>query len=82
MVRTWSSPSTTMSSPIPPIREESRGLAVNGWFWQAVDAVVLTSDSVGGAYAQLAERLSLESELLPIRNAMRTWAELFDGAAA
>jgi hypothetical protein len=43
---------------------------------------VLTSDSVGGAYAQLAERLSLESELLPIRNAMRTWAELFDGAAA
>jgi hypothetical protein len=63
------------------LEKESRGLATNEMFWRAVDSVVLTSESVSGAYAQLADRLGLEDEFVPMRNAMRTWAELFDVAA-
>jgi hypothetical protein len=60
------------------LEKESRGLARNETFWRAVDSVVLTAETVTGAYAQLADRLGLEEEFVPIRNAMRTWAELFD----
>ncbi len=60
------------------LTKESRGLAVNETFWCAVDSVVLTSDTVSGAYAELADRLALDGEkFMPIRRAMRTWAELF-----
>jgi hypothetical protein len=62
------------------LEKESRGLAINETFWRAVDSVVLTSESVGAAYAELAERLGLEEDFVPIRTAMRTWAELFDTA--
>jgi hypothetical protein len=60
------------------LAKESRGLAANETFWRAVDSVVLTADSVPNAYAELAERLPLETEeFLQLRRAMRTWAELF-----
>jgi hypothetical protein len=60
------------------LAKESRGLAVNETFWRAVDSVVLTADSVPSAYAQLADRLPLaQEEFVPLRRAMRTWAELF-----
>lgn len=65
------------------LAKESRGLAANETFWRAVDSVVLTAETVAGAYAQLAERLPLEQEeFLQLRRAMRAWAELFGAAAA
>jgi len=65
------------------LAKESRGLAVNETFWRAVDSVVLTEESVPGAYAQLADRLPLEQEEFTLlRRAMRTWAELFGAAPA
>ena len=65
------------------LAKESRGLAVNETFWRAVDSVVLTADSVPGAYAELAERLPLEQEeFAPLLRAMRTWAELFQAPPA
>jgi Reversibly glycosylated polypeptide len=63
------------------LAKESRGLAANETFWRAVDSVVLTSETVPGAYAQLAERLPLEQEQFTLmRRAMRVWAELFSMA--
>jgi Reversibly glycosylated polypeptide len=60
------------------LNKEARGIAMNEVFWRAVDSVVLTADTVSGAYAQLAERLRLDAEeFAPIRAAMRAWAELF-----
>jgi Reversibly glycosylated polypeptide len=60
------------------LAKESRGLAVNETFWRAVDSVVLTADTVAGAYAELADRLPLEQEeFVQLRRAMRVWAELF-----
>jgi hypothetical protein len=60
------------------LAKESRGLAVNETFWRAVDSVVLTAESVPGAYAELADRLPLEQqEFWQLRRAMRAWAELF-----
>jgi hypothetical protein len=60
------------------LAKESRGLAANETFWRAVDSVVLSADSVPGAYAELADRLPLEQpEFTQLRRAMRTWAELF-----
>lgn len=60
------------------LAKESRGLAANEMFWRAVDSVVLTADTVAGAYAELADRLPLEQEeFLQLRRAMRVWAELF-----
>ena len=60
------------------LAKESRGLAANETFWRAVDSVVLTAESVAGAYAELAERLPLdEEEFVQLRQAMRTWAQLF-----
>jgi Reversibly glycosylated polypeptide len=59
------------------LQKESRGLAMNETFWRAVDSVVLTSESVAGCYAQLAERLPLEGDFVAIRKAMQAWAELF-----
>jgi len=60
------------------LAKESRGLEVNETFWRAVDSVVLTAESVAGAYGQLAERLPLEGERFgQLRRAMRTWADLF-----
>jgi len=45
--------------------------------------VVLTEESIPGAYAQLAERLPLEQEEFTLlRRAMRTWAELFGATPA
>lgn len=65
------------------LASESRGLAVNETFWRAVDAVVLTAESVPGAYAELADRLPLEQqEFVQLRRAMRTWAELFSSTLA
>jgi len=65
------------------LAKESRGLAINETFWRAVDSVVLTEESVAGAYAQLADRLPLEQpEFIELRRAMRTWAELFATAVA
>jgi hypothetical protein len=64
------------------LRKESRGLEANETFWRAVDSVVLTAGSVAGAYAQLADRLPLrQPEFMPLRRAMRTWAELFGNVA-
>jgi hypothetical protein len=63
------------------LTKESRGLAVNETFWRIVDAVVLTSESVSGAYAQLADRLALEEEFTAMRRAMHTWSELFAAPA-
>jgi hypothetical protein len=61
------------------LAKESRGLAVNETFWRAVDSVVLTAESVPGAYAELAERLPLEQqEFASLRRAMRAWADLFE----
>ncbi len=61
------------------LRKESRGLEVNETFWRAVDSVVLSADSVAGAYAQLAERLPLDDAyFLELRRSMREWAALFD----
>jgi hypothetical protein len=58
--------------------KESRGLRANETFWRAVDAVVLSADSVADAYRELAERLALEQpEFLRLRRAMCAWAELF-----
>lgn len=60
------------------LAKESRGLAVNETFWRAVDSVVLTAETVPGAYAELADRLPLEQEeFTQLRKAMRRWAELF-----
>jgi hypothetical protein len=60
------------------LRKESRGLEVNETFWRAVDSVVLTSDTVAGAYAELADRLPLDDGYFRLlRRAMRQWAELF-----
>ncbi len=65
------------------LAKESRGLAANESFWRAVDSVVLSSETVAGAYAELAERLPLEAdEFASLRRAMRTWAELFDALGA
>jgi hypothetical protein len=65
------------------LAKEARGLAANETFWRAVDTVVLTAETVPGAYAQLAERLPLEEdEFVPMRRAMRVWAELFEDAPA
>ena len=44
------------------LRKESRGLEVNETFWRAVDSVVLTRDTVAGAYAELADRLPLDDD--------------------
>jgi reversibly glycosylated polypeptide/UDP-arabinopyranose mutase len=61
------------------LASESRGLAANETFWRAVDSVVLTAESVPGAYAELADRLPLETpEFIQLRRAMRTWVALFD----
>jgi reversibly glycosylated polypeptide / UDP-arabinopyranose mutase len=58
--------------------KESRGLGANETFWRAVDSVVLSAQSVPGAYAELADRLPLEQqEFAQLRRAMRTWADLF-----
>jgi len=60
------------------LAKESRGLAANETFWQAVDSVVLTAETVPAAYAQLADRLPLDQdEFVELRRAMRAWAELF-----
>ncbi len=60
------------------LAKESRGLAANETFWRAVDAVVLSAESVPAAYAQLAERLALDQPAFAqLRRAMRTWAGLF-----
>jgi Reversibly glycosylated polypeptide len=60
------------------LAKEARGLAVNETFWQAVDSVVLTAETIPEAYAQLAERLPLEQEgFVQLRRAMAAWAELF-----
>ncbi|HTR88684.1 MAG TPA: hypothetical protein VMG62_01075, partial [Solirubrobacteraceae bacterium] len=60
------------------LAKEARGLAANERFWQAVDSVVLTAESVAGAYGELADRLPLEQpEFVQLRQAMRAWAELF-----
>ncbi|HEV3046100.1 MAG TPA: hypothetical protein VGY13_01945 [Solirubrobacteraceae bacterium] len=65
------------------LAKESRGLAVNETFWRAVDSVVLSAESVAGAYAQLAERLPLEQqEFTQLRRAMRIWADLFGTTSA
>jgi len=65
------------------LAKESRGLAINETFWRAVDSVVLTEESVAGAYAQLADRLPLEqTEFIELRRAMHTWSELFATATA
>jgi Reversibly glycosylated polypeptide len=64
------------------LAKESRGLAANETFWRAADSVVLTAETVPGAYAELAERLPLEQEdFVLLRRAMRTWAELFGADA-
>jgi hypothetical protein len=64
------------------LAKESRGLEANENFWRAVDSVVLTEESVAGAYAQLAERLPLEQdEFVQLRRAMRAWADLYVAAA-
>lgn len=66
------------SSVFSNLAKESRGLGANETFWRAVDSVLLTADSVAGAYAQLAERMPLvQEEFVLLRRAMRTWAELF-----
>jgi len=65
------------------LAKESRGLAANETFWGAVDSVVLTEESVAGAYGELAERLPLEQEeFTQLRRAMRAWAELFAATPA
>lgn len=65
------------------LAKESRGLAVNETFWRAVDSVVLTAESVPAAYAELADRLPLQTEeFVLLRRAMRAWAELFYDAGA
>lgn len=65
------------------LAKEARGLAVNETFWRAVDSVVLTEESVAGAYAELADRLPLEQqEFALLRRAMRTWAELCSATLA
>lgn len=65
------------------LRKESRGLEVNETLWRAVDAVVLTSETIAGAYAELADRLALDDDyFVTLRRAMRRWAELFELSAA
>jgi hypothetical protein len=60
------------------LAKESRGLEANETFWRAVDSVVLTADTVAGAYAELAERLPLDDErFVEMRKAMLRWTELF-----
>jgi Reversibly glycosylated polypeptide len=64
------------------LAKESRGLAANETFWRAVDSVVLTQDSVAGAYLELADRLPLDQpEFVSLRRAMRAWAELFSATS-
>jgi hypothetical protein len=65
------------------LAKESRGLAVNEQFWQAVDSVVLTADTVPGSYAELAERMPLDQpEFVEMRRAMSAWANLFASDSA
>jgi reversibly glycosylated polypeptide / UDP-arabinopyranose mutase len=60
------------------LRKEASGLEINDRFWQAVDSVRLTADTVRDAYIELAEKLPLEGEYwLRLRQAMHIWAELF-----
>ncbi|NIM94636.1 MAG: hypothetical protein GTO18_13125 [Anaerolineales bacterium] len=61
------------------LHKEVAALEVNEIFWQAVDNVVLTEDSIIGCYKEIAEKLELEGEYWEkLREAMRAWAELFN----
>jgi hypothetical protein len=60
------------------LRKEAPGLEVNETFWRAVDSVVLTEESIGAAYAELARKLPLEGDYFTkLRQAMQEWTELF-----
>lgn len=63
------------------LRKEVPAYEVNETFWRAVDGVVLTSTTVGGAYAELAGKLPLSGRYWDrLREAMAIWAALFGPA--
>lgn len=60
--------------------KESRGMEINEVFWQAVDSVELTTDSIGQAYKELAGKLPKVSDdeyWNHLKRAMHIWTNLF-----
>jgi hypothetical protein len=59
------------------LKKECSGYEVNEVLWQRVDEVVLTKDSVKGAYIELSEKLNMTGEYFEkMRLGMRIWANL------
>ena len=59
------------------LKKEVSGYEVNEIFWQRVDEVVLTKDSVAGAYVELGQKLNMKGDYWDkLRKAMEIWANL------
>jgi reversibly glycosylated polypeptide/UDP-arabinopyranose mutase len=68
------------------LRKEAPGLEINEHLWAAVDGVVLTGETFGDCYREVADALvSLSADVgyfASLHRAMYVWAGLFDGNPA
>lgn len=64
------------------LKKEAAGIGTNETFWQAVDAVELTADSIAGAYKELWEKIDLDDEYFKtMKKAVKVWLKLFEKKA-
>jgi hypothetical protein len=60
------------------LKKELPGLSVNEEFWQKIDSIKLTSNSIKGCYLQIAEELNFAGNYWEkLKTAMKIWANLF-----
>lgn len=65
------------SNPDVNFRKETPGYPVNEVLWRRLHRVTLTSETVAGCYAEIAEKLDMEGDYwATLKSAMTVWASL------
>ncbi|MBI4244697.1 MAG: hypothetical protein HY606_11460 [Planctomycetes bacterium] len=66
------------SNPVINSKKEESGLPINESLWKIVDSIILSGNTIGQCYREIAEQLTMDTAYWEkVRRAMMLWSDLF-----